>query len=313
MGFLDTLGSLFGFVNQGVNLYSGIGQYKLNKDSFDFNKDLANRQQSLSEQSFALSKDSYEHGIENTAEQYRNIGINPASVMSGNASYTTSFSGGSNVNSGNGSTNLDTSLLSAVLSAQMQKENIEAQKVMNAKDNETSLEVAKINNQNADVQRNLILSQTDYQTLVNSVQSEAEEYLRSIGFNSAIMNSFKNMDTVTASFLGASKLFKGLNNYFSSSSSSDSNVNSSFKNVHDGQTLNEALESVGSVPASDVKKSTEEFLSFPLAVQTGITEFGKIHSDFVFSDLPVDVKNKLRKCTTAFNTQTVLNDWYSSR
>ena len=312
MGFLDTLGSIFGFVNQGVNLYTGIGQYKLNKDYSEFNKDLANRQQSLSEQSFALSKDSYEHGIENTAEQYRNIGINPASVMSGNASYTTSFNGGSNVNSGNGATNLDSSLLSAVLSAKMQKENIEAQKVMNAKDNETSLEVAKINNQNADVQRNLILSQTDYQTLVNSVQSEAEDYLRSIGFNSAILNSFKNMDTVTASFLGATKLFKGLNNYFSSFSS-DSDVKSTVKTVHDGQTLDEALESVGSVPASDVKKSTEEFLSFSSAVQTGITEFGKIHSDFVFSDLPVEVKSKLRKCTTSYNAQKVLNDWYSSR
>ena len=69
-------------------------QYQLQKDAFDYNKELSNRQQDLAE-------DSYYNGILRQASQLQSLGINPATV--GSSLSGMSMSGGSSVNSGSAS------------------------------------------------------------------------------------------------------------------------------------------------------------------------------------------------------------------
>ena len=69
-------------------------QYQLQKDAFEFNKDLSNRQQDLAEES-------YYNGTINQAKQLSQLGINPAS-QGGSISGAT-MSGGSSIQSGSAS------------------------------------------------------------------------------------------------------------------------------------------------------------------------------------------------------------------
>lgn len=66
-------------------------QYQLQQDAFNFNKDLSNRQQ-------ALSEESYYNGVMNQARQMQALGINPSAF--GGSISGQSMQGGNNVASG---------------------------------------------------------------------------------------------------------------------------------------------------------------------------------------------------------------------
>lgn len=69
MGFLSGLADVF---NSGYKIYNNERNYQMQREQFEYNKDLSERQQNLSEES-------YYSGVLNDARQKKMLGINPAS------------------------------------------------------------------------------------------------------------------------------------------------------------------------------------------------------------------------------------------
>lgn len=192
--------NLLSGVNGLVNLVTGI-------DSYIYNKNLSRRQQEFSEKSFALSEEQYRNGIVNSARQYQELGINPASVLSGQSTLGSTMSGGSSV-SGSG---LDTSLISALISAKSQ-ENIAK---MN---NETTLKVHNDDYQLAKAESEATISkinsETAYNEWYNDYVKNGTELLRKYGIEPYLLDKFSHVDWQVAVACGFVGFITELSNSF---------------------------------------------------------------------------------------------------
>ena len=192
-------------------------QYALQKEAFDFNKDLAERQQSLSEKS-------YKEGILNQANQLASLGINPGS--SGQPLSSGTMSGGSNVSpgsvSGRNPNKLDNlskkalqlEALSMIMQFAKTKNEMDVSKY-NAETSriqaETGVYTAKTGRMSA--QSNIgynraltanINSQTAWQNFVNKRDSHGENMLETFGLNGYYIEKLQNIDWKVAVLLGLS-------------------------------------------------------------------------------------------------------------
>ena len=116
MGFFSGLTDLF---NAGYKVYNNERNYQMQREQFEYNKDLSERQQNLSEES-------YYSGVLNDARQKKMLGINPASE--GAALSSQSMTGGSGA-SMSPVAGADISLDNLVAAAQIKKTNAETEAI----------------------------------------------------------------------------------------------------------------------------------------------------------------------------------------
>ena len=218
--------------------------FDLNKQNQEFNQNLANRQQDLSEES-------YRNGIVNEANQLRSLGINPAS-QGGSISGTT-MQGGSNVGSAGSASSINPAeAMSTLASIMMQKQSIKNQKEYNdnmvdiarynaetdrinaetgkarqesdAGVNQATIDMYKarvkeifsniglndkqIEKMSAEIAN--INSQTDWQNLLNDDKSFTMMKLHKMGVSSELIQSLAGMDWKTAVAVGLAQVILGV-------------------------------------------------------------------------------------------------------
>ena len=212
------------------SLFGGGSSNQLAAEQFNFNKQLALRQQDLSEES-------YYNGVVNQANQLKSIGINPAS--SGQFLSGASMSGGSalGVNGSDSSAGLASAGLSSMIGlisaiagiSQRNKEikndkdykdkliRIEDEKLKNdgkRLENETNLAnnqiaigstVIDLNHEQAEyvkAQTDSVVSQKTYQDLINDDLKLSNEQLKVFGLSRATIQSWSNISWQSAVALG---------------------------------------------------------------------------------------------------------------